>query len=208
MSPEKYLELYKKYIGGGLNLDGIILTPISINGEYDITFHLSNPEDKSYSEPAIRGWVNENRFKFLEILGVSRDYMPSYLDIEKLYFSKTLIKQLTQYFKSVKVVKIGAWSIYVKHLYFTAGIRRDESLVVTNYVEPYKCVVTTQEGKVYDVPLKEGLEHYKHWQRDSKYDETELNYPNFDEIIDSEGDVLVDGDWMVQYVVTEFDLNP
>lgn len=205
MNPEKYLGLYKKYLGGRLNIQGIIITPIQISNDYEITFGLSNPDDMSYSKPSIIGWINESRSKFSEILGIGDYPLLNYLDIETLYLNKILIKQLTEYFNSVKVLKIGAWSIYVKHLYFTAGIRRDEALVVTNYVEPYKCIVTTQEGKVYDVPLNEGLEHYKHWQRDSKYDETELNYPKFDDIIDSE--VLVDGDWMVQYVVTEFDLN-
>jgi hypothetical protein len=50
------------------------------------------------------------------------------------------------------------------------------------------------------------IKRYKNAQELSKYDETELSYPKFDEIID-ENPALVDNDWMVQYVITEFDLN-
>ena len=202
MNPERYLELYKKYIKGEENIFGILLIPVSITDDYEITYHMDNPKKIPYSKSSIRGWLTERRSEFNNMLGLNIGEL-MYLDCKNFYFNQELIDELTNYFTSVREIKVGAWEIRVRHGYFTAGIRQDDSLVVTNYVEPIRAEVNTQHVGRVKTDLDTAISHYKAWQRSTKYDETEKNYSKFDEIIDKYP-ALVDGDWMVQYVITEF----
>lgn len=206
MEPEKYFNLFKKYTNGKINIHGIYLIPIEINDNYEIYYDLHNPDKKSYSKTSLTGWLNEIRQKFHDALGLDFVENLNYLDVENFYLSKDLLDKLSNYLNNVKVIKVGSIEIHVEHLYFTYGIRRDDSFVVTNYVKPIKSFIETKENKKRSIEMDFAIERYKNAQELSKYDETELSYPKFDEIID-ENPALVDNDWMVQYVITEFDLN-
>ena len=202
MNPERYLELYKKYIKGEENVFSIRLIPVDITDDYEITYSMSNPKKISYSKPSIRGWITENRNQFNKALGLDEHVM-SYLDCKEFYLSSDVINELTEYFRSVKSVRVGAWEIRVRHGYFTAGIRKEDSFVVTNYVEPIRAYITTANAGRKETDLSTAIEHYKNFQRQSRYDETDRSYPGFDGII-NENPALVDGEWMTQYVITEF----
>jgi hypothetical protein len=202
MNPERYLELYKKYIKGEEDIFGIRLIPVDISDEYEITYHIDNPKKISYSKVGINGWLNERREEFNNALGLD-NHLLSYLDCKDLYLNKELIDELTNYFSSVREVKIGAWEIRVRHGYFTAGIRNRDCFVVTNYVEPIRAELTTANAGRVKTDLDTAISHYKNWQKQSRYDEVELVYNKFDEIIGG-NPALVDNDWMTQYVVTEF----
>jgi hypothetical protein len=202
MNPERYLELYKKYIKGEENVFGIRLIPVDITDDYEITYRMSNPKRISYSKPSIRGWITERRREFNNVLGLNIDEM-MYLDCKELYISEGLIEELTDCFNGVREVKVGPWEIRVRHGYFTAGIRKEDSFVVTNYVEPIRASLTTANAGRKETDLNTAIEHYKNFQRQSRYDETDRSYPEFDGII-NENPALVDGEWMTQYVITEF----
>jgi len=202
MNPERYLELYKKYIKGEENIFGIRLIPVDITDDYEITYRMDNPKKISYSKQSIRGWITERREEFNNVLGLNIDEM-MYLDCDNFYLNQELIDELTSYFNSIREVKVGPWEIRVRHGYFTAGIRNDDSFVVTNYVDPIRADLTTANAGWTKTDLDTAISRYKNWQRQSKYDETERIYSKFDEIIDKYP-ALVDNDWMVQYVITEF----
>jgi hypothetical protein len=205
MNPERYLELYKKYINGKEDIFGIHLIPVDISDEYEIAYHMLNPKKISYSKMSIKGWITENRNQFNKALGLDEHVM-SYLDCKELYLNSDVVDKLTEYLTSVKSVRVGAWEIRVKHGYFTAGIRKEDSFVVTNYVEPIRAYITTANAGRKETDLTTAIEHYKNWQKQSKFDETDRSYPKFDGII-NERPTLVDNDWMVQYIITDF-INP
>jgi hypothetical protein len=206
MKPEKYLNLFKKYVNGKVNIHGVYLIPIQINDNYEIYYSLDNSDDKSYSKASLIGWLHEIREKFNEIIGIDFIENLNYLDIENLYLNKDLINKLSNYLKTVKVLHLNdSYEIHVEHLYFTVGVRHENEFVVTNYVRPIKSFINTENNKKRVIDLVYALERYFNYQKMSRFDETEISYPQFDDIIDESA--LVDNDWMVQYVITEFDLN-
>lgn len=202
MNPERYLELYKKYINGKEDVFGIYLIPVDISDEYEITYHMSNPKKISYSKSSIKGWVNENRHQFNRALGLDENVM-SYFDCKELYLNSDVVDKLTEYLTTVKSVRVGAWEIHFRHGYFTAGIRKEDSFVVTNYVEPIRAYLNTANAGRKETDLTTAIEHYKNWQKQSKFDETDRSYPKFDGII-NERPALVDNEWMTQYIITDF----
>lgn len=206
MNPERYLELYKKYINGKEDIFGIHLIPVDIDDQYEVVYRMSNPNKISYSKVSLKGWLTEKRNEFNRALGLEEHIM-SYFDCKNLYLNNELVNDLTHYFSSIKEVGFRNWKIKVKHGYFTAKISNEDSLSVTNYVEPIIAYVNAGNNKWEKTDLSTAIQHYKLWiQHHSKYDEMEFNYQKFDDIID-EYPTLVDNDWMVQYVVTEF-INP
>ena len=49
MNPKKILELYQKYLKGGLFISGVRLVPYKIDKIYTIYYNIDNPDDISYS---------------------------------------------------------------------------------------------------------------------------------------------------------------
>ena len=205
MITKKYLELYTKYINGHLNVNGVLLQPLGFNYNNVMVFEITNPNDVSYSYSALRGFANESMILFQKLLGVEKEVrtlIQSPSDDESLYINEELLTKIKNYLKTVKVLKVGPHEIQIKPVNAEIEIN-DNGLVIKNYVKPLKTFLYTQNKGRGESEIKFTVKQYRSFQKQSKYDETDYFYSNIDEIL--EGEIaLVDNEWMVEYVKTEF----
>lgn len=205
MRPEKYLELYTKYINGRLNVNGVLLQPLGFDYSNTMVFEITNPNDVSYSYSSLKGFTNESMQLFQKLLGVEKDVrtlIQSPSDNESLYINEELLTKIKNYLKTVKVLKVGPHEIQIKPVNVEIKIN-DNGLVIKNYVKPLKTFLYTQNKGRGKSEIEFTVKQYQSFQKKSKYDETDYSYSNIDEIL--EGEIaLVDNEWMVEYVKTEF----
>ena len=205
MRPEKYLELYTKYINGRLNVNGVLLQPLGFDYSNTMVFEITNPNDVSYSYSSLKGFTNESMQSFQKLLGVEKDVrtlIQSPSDNESLYINEELLTKIKNYLKTVKVLKVGPHEIQIKPVNVEIKIN-DNGLVIKNYVKPLKTFLYTQNKGRGKSEIEFTVKQYQSFQKKSKYDETDYSYSNIDEIL--EGEIaLVDNEWMVEYVKTEF----
>ena len=205
MITKKYLELYTKYINGHLNVNGVLLQPLGFDYNNVMVFEITNPNDVSYSYSALRGFANESMILFQKLLGVEKEVrtlIQSPSDDESLYINEELLTKIKNYLKTVKVLKVGPHEIQIKPVNAEIEIN-DNGLVIKNYVKPLKTFLYTQNKGRGKSEIEFTVKRYQSYQKQSKYDETDYFYSNIDEIL--EGEIaLVDNEWMVEYVKTEF----
>jgi len=205
MITKKYLELYTKYINGHLNVNGVLLQPLGFDYSNVMVFEITNPNDVSYSYSALRGFANESMQLFQKLLGVEKEVrtlIQSPTDDESLYINEELLTKIKNYLKTVKVLKVGAHEIHIKPVNATIKIIEND-LVIKNYVKPLKTFLFTQNKGRGESKIEFAVKNYQSFQKQSKYDESDYFYSNIDEIL--EGEIaLVDNEWMVEYVKTEF----
>ena len=204
MRPEKVLELYQKYLKGNLDINGVNLIPYKIDKIYTIYYKIDNPNDISYSEMALRGWITESIDKFYGIIGF--DKKPTFEIIGKSYYLNNDIKnQIDTFLNSInRVACNNNLYIEVEHKGFSINFLNENSLLIENYVKPLKATIELTNGKHKKIDLDFAIERYKNSQKLSKYDETEENYLQIDNILEDQ-DALIDHEWMVEYVVTKFE---
>ena len=205
MITKKYLELYIKYINGHLNVNGVLLQPLGFDYSNVMVFEITNPNDVSYSYSALRGFANESMQLFQKLLGVEKEVrtlIQSPTDDESLYINEELLTKIKNYLKTVKVLKVGAHEIHIKPVNAEIEIIEND-LVIKNYVKPLKTFLYTQNKGRGESKIEFTVKRYQSFQKQSKYDESDYFYSNIDEIL--EGEIaLVDNEWMVEYVKTEF----
>jgi hypothetical protein len=205
MITKKYLELYTKYINGHLNVNGVLLQPLGFDYSNVMVFEITNPNDVSYSYSALRGFANESMILFQKLLGLEKEVrtlIQSPTDDESLYINEELLTKIKNYLKTVKVLKVGAHEIHIKPVNAEIEIIEND-LVIKNYVKPLKTFLYTQNKGRGESKIEFTVKRYQSFQKQSKYDESDYFYSNIDEIL--EGEIaLVDNEWMVEYVKTEF----
>ena len=206
MITKKYLELYTKYLNGHLNVNGVLLRPLGFDHNQLMVFEVTNPNDVSYSYAALKGFANESMESFQKLLGIQKEVhtlIRSSNDDESLYINEELLTKIKNYLKTVKVLKVGSHEIHIKPVKVEIEITKDEGLLIRNYVKPLKTFLYTQNRGRGESEIEFTVTRYRSFQKQSKYDETEYSYPLIDEIL--EGEIaLVDNEWMVEYVKTEF----
>ena len=206
MITKKYLELYTKYLNGHLNVNGVLLRPLGFDHSQTMVFEVINPNDVSYSYAALKGFANESMESFQKLLGIQKEVhtlIRSSNDEESLYINEELLTKIKNYLKTVKVLKVGSHEIHIKPVKVEIEITKDEGLLIRNYVKPLKTFLYTQNRGRGESEIEFTVTRYRSFQKQSKYDETEYSYPLIDEIL--EGEIaLVDNEWMVEYVKTEF----
>jgi hypothetical protein len=204
---DKYLEFYTKYIKGRLNVNGVLLQPLGFDHSQSMIFEVTNPNDVSYSYAALRGFAIESMELFQQLLGSERDIrepkFQSPNDDETVYINKELLTKIKNYLKTVKILKVGPHEIQIKPVNAEIEIIGGDGLIIRNYVKPLKTFLYTQNRGRVESEIEFTVTRYQSFQKQSKYDETEYSYPLIDEIL--EGEIaLVDNEWMVEYVKTEF----
>jgi hypothetical protein len=204
---DKYLELYTKYLKGHLNVNGVLLQPLGFDHSQSMIFEVTNPNDVSYSYAALRGFAIESMQLFQKLLGSERDIRTPKLqspnDDESLYINEELLTKIKNYLKTVTTLKLGSHEIHMKPIKVEIEITKDEGLLIRNYVKPLKTFLYTQNRGRGKSEIEFTVERYQSFQKQSKYDETDYSYSNIDEIL--EGEIaLVDNEWMIEYVKTEF----
>ena len=206
MITKKYLELYTKYLNGHLNVNGVLLRPLGFDHSQKMVFEVINPNDVSYSYAALKGFANESMESFQKLLGIQKEVhtlIRSSNDDESLYINEELLTKIKNYLKTVTTLKVGSHEIHIKPVKVEIEITKDEGLLIRNYVKPLKTFLYTQNRGRGESEIEFTVTRYRSFQKQSKYDETEYSYPLIDEIL--EGEIaLVDNEWMVEYVKTEF----
>jgi hypothetical protein len=206
MITKKYLELYTKYLNGHLNVNGVLLRPLGFDHSQTMVFEVINPNDVSYSYAALKGFANESMESFQKLLGIQKEVhtlIRSSNDEESLYINEELLTKIKNYLKTVTTLKVGSHEIHIKPVKVEIEITKDEGLLIRNYVKPLKTFLYTQNRGRGESEIEFTVTRYRSFQKQSKYDETEYSYPLIDEIL--EGEIaLVDNEWMVEYVKTEF----
>jgi hypothetical protein len=206
MITKKYLELYTKYLNGHLNVNGVLLRPLGFDHSQTMVFEVINPNDVSYSYAALKGFANESMESFQKLLGIQKEVhtlIRSSNDDESLYINEELLTKIKNYLKTVTTLKVGSHEIHIKPVKVEIEITKDEGLLIRNYVKPLKTFLYTQNRGRGESEIEFTVTRYRSFQKQSKYDETEYSYPLIDEIL--EGEIaLVDNEWMVEYVKTEF----
>ena len=210
MTRMKYFELFTKYIKGEINVNGLILEPTSLYFKGEIIFQIKNPNDVSYSIPALNGYLIEILTNFNEFLGFDDNEMIMTEFIIKsdtnLYVNDRLYDKLDDIFSNIKVLTLGenyGIKLDVEHVRFSLTLTDDEYVKITNYVKPikgYRKDIHLQDWT--DDNLWKIVNKYEMYIENHKYDESELSYHMVDEVIDESS--LVDNEWQVFYVATKF----
>lgn len=205
MRPEKYLELYTKYINGRLNVNGVLLKPIKFEDDV-MTFKMSNPKDKSYSYHALEGFANESFELFQELIGVG-EHLPSPTiqsdDDVSFYINWELFSEIKEYLKNILVLKFKECEINIKPMYFEVLLSRGNEVKIVNYVKPLHTFIRSLPNNRTKSDILETVFKYKEYQNKARFDETEFIYPLIDDILEKEKS-LMDDDWMIGYISTEF----
>lgn len=206
MRPEKYLELYSKYINGRLNVNGVLLKPIKFEDNV-MTLKMSNPKDKSYSYHALEGFVNESFESFQELIGAGGEDIPSPTiqsdDDVSFYISGELFSEIKEYLKNILVLKFKDCEIHIKPMYFEILLSRGNEVKIVNYVKPLNTFIRSLPNNRTKSDILETVFKYKEYQNKGRFDETEFIYPLIDDILEKEKS-LMDEDWMIGYISTEF----
>ena len=206
MRPERYLELYSKYINGRLNVNGVLLKPIKFEDNV-MTLKMSNPKDKSYSYHALEGFVNESFESFQELIGAGGEDIPSPTiqsdDDVSFYISGELFSEIKEYLKNILVLKFKDCEIHIKPMYFEILLSRGNEVKIVNYVKPLNTFIRSLPNNRTKSDILETVFKYKEYQNKGRFDETEFIYPLIDDILEKEKS-LMDDDWMIGYISTEF----
>jgi hypothetical protein len=204
--PERYLELYSKYINGRLNVNGVLLKPIKFEDNV-MTLKMSNPKDKSYSYHALEGFVNESFESFQELIGAGGEDIPSPTiqsdDDVSFYISGELFSEIKEYLKNILVLKFKECEINIKPMYFDISLSRGNEVKIVNYVKPLNTFIRSLPNNRTKSDILETVFKYKEYQNKGRFDETEFIYPLIDDILEKEKS-LMDDDWMIGYISTEF----
>jgi hypothetical protein len=203
--PEKYLELYSKYINGRLNVNGVLLKPIKFEDNV-MTFKMSNPKDKSYSYHALEEFANESFEFFQELIGVG-EHLPSPTiqsdDDVSFYINGELFSEIKEYLKNILVLKFKECEINIKPMYFDISLSRGNEIKIVNYVKPLNTFIRSLPNNRTKSDILETVFKYREYQNKARFDETEFIYPLIDDILEKEKS-LMDDDWMIGYISTEF----
>jgi hypothetical protein len=205
MRPEKYLELYTKYINGRLNVNGVLLKPIKFEDDV-MTFKMSNPKDKSYSYHVLEEFASESFEFFQELIGAG-EYTPSPTiqsdDDVSFYINGELFSEIKEYLKNILVLKFKECEINIKPMYFEVLLSRGNEVKIVNYVKPLNTFIRSLPNNRTKSDILETVFKYREYQNNARFDETEFIYPLIDDILEKEKS-LMDDDWMIGYISTEF----
>lgn len=211
MTRMKYFELFTRYIKGEINVNGLILEPTSLYFKGEVIFQIKNPNDVSYSLPALNGHLIEIFTKFNELLSLDENeeqIMNEFIikSDTNLYVNDKLYNDLDNVFKNINVLTLGEYygvKLDVEHVRFNVALIDEESVKITNYVKPingYRKDIHLQDWVSDD--LWKIVNKYERYIDYNRYDESELTYSMIDEVVD--GSSLVDNEWQLFYVTTKF----
>ena len=204
MKPKLFLEFYKKFIKGKLEVGGVFLIPDTISDEYLLTFDIHNPNDKSYSKQCLIGHADESIRIFSNFVSFDLVDVEIEINCKPYYINKDLETRISNSLERVNKLTIPKFgvTIHVEHRYFRAEFNSGSDVFrITNCVKPI--MVTEEFERTKTLSLESAIYIYLEWQNKSKYDETDISYSEIDEILDDEK-AFIDSGWIVQYVTTKF----
>lgn len=225
MNDEIYLKMLTKYFKGVANINGILCYPKHIQessmGPDYLVFDMENPNDLSYTKAGLEAQLGEqvDFFNRLAGMGEHSRFNVKINGVKDIYTSN----DVNDYVKSVlircKELKTNIYEdeetgekvydiILVKH----KGVEYemdDDFVEIRNKVTPIKAFQYRVDDNtlVREVPLDEAIDGYEWWQNHHRYDESEVNYSEFDYYFsdrDNSNVNYVDPEFQAPYVTTIF----
>jgi|LauGreDrversion4_2_1035121.scaffolds.fasta_scaffold11617_11 hypothetical protein len=213
-NPIKYFKLFAKTNPDGLDVKGVKLIPKSVSTEFRLTFTIENPNDLSYSIPSLREFVHEEIYNFNNLsLGINiGDSKPKIIG-DNLYISDKLKKETKKVLENITTIEIDDFNenrlIYmeISHINFKYSIfeirisgRMEEELLLQNYVKP----IRAYDSETHDeIDIDDAINvYYYNKRKNGRFHDSE-NYEKVDSLLD-DYPTLVDSDWMVSFIETEF----
>jgi len=148
MENEKILKLFKKFIGGELNIDGLIAEPIKVeksidNSSTNMYFKMFNPNDVPYFSPLVEDRILDETDEFGDFINENIDvyFVPDFKT--GLYLNKELKSKIQKVFNSVihRVIEFrdihenDEYKIFIEPVGITTATWDNESFHILNNVK-------------------------------------------------------------------------
>lgn len=223
MNDEIYVKMLTKYFKGVANIYGILCYPLGVfessMGPDILKFRMENPDDLSYTNPGLESQLGEqvDFFNRLAGMGQRSRFTVKIEGAKDIYTSNDVNDYVKSVLSNIKKLKTNIYDdeetqekvydiILVNHKDVEYVLDGD-FVEILNKVEPIKAYTYSVEDDslVGEIPLDDAISGYGWWQDHYHYDETEINYPEFDSFF-SEDNVpnYIDAEFQAPYVVTIF----
>jgi len=204
MTREKYLELFRKFTKGEININGVVLIPQLWNIREELVFTINNPDKISYTETALTGYLQEIFLSFHKLIGFHFKSEYGEIDLygDEMFISIDLFKSIENKLKSVSELKLHDIKLDVTHIRFEINLD-GEAIEIINYVKPTYCEIKDVKDVYVETDVKYGVLGYSIMQKNSRFDEHEFNYMSIDDLIDNYPN-FIDSSWQLYYVKTKF----
>jgi len=192
MRPEIEYRLYSKFINVIKTENGVEITH-EFDSENNKIIYKVNSKGEPYTKGALSAYIEESVYNFDEMLGRTEFEMYDkgiFIDYKlncKDMFLGKLKKETEDILEKINVLKVPVWdfetksyvekSFHVKHIDFRYN-EDNNGIRLVNYVEPNLTYEDLNQFKKDDA-----IWDYQEYQRRGRFDESELNYGMFDELI-------------------------
>jgi len=212
MDKERYFKVFSKRYNEGIDIFGIKLIPIGISEELKLKFKLENPNDLPYTKSSLIGFLKEEIYEFNKFLSLYHDIPTPVIECLEIYVNDELKRKTQQVLKKKDEIKIEAHlekeyieeiTLKVEHVSFKYKLyetRDGKEVMLINFVKPKNGYFTETNERV---SVDDAIEYYKYNQRHNGRFHDSDNYLEIDTLL-SEYPTMVDSDWMVNFMVTEF----
>jgi hypothetical protein len=218
MNQEKILKLFKKFVGGVIDLHGLKCIPVSV-GEfgtphksiiefYPIQFKIKNSNDVPYYYSIVESELYDIVEEFSEYINLNLESEVLLYGTPKLYFNEEVKNKIQKVFDSVKEIKFTTgtpfigyrrWVINIESVGFKTEYFDADSFYIKNNVVP---ISATKNGE--NVDVNEAINEYidEFLPRAEIYHETERYYQDIDQVIVQYP--LLSADYVATYYDTKF----
>lgn len=190
MESEKVLKLFKKFIGGELNIEGLIADPIKVEpsvereGRDIVYFKMFNPNDVSYFLPLVEDRILYETDDFGDLINKNIDvyFVP---DFKKgVHLNKELKSKIQKVFNWVRVIEFDneddVYKIFIDSIGITTATWDNDSFYILNNVKIRRA---EKNGEWWDPEVVRRIYVDEFLPEMESYWETEKLYGPIDEIL-------------------------
>ena len=223
MDDKIYLKVLIKYFKGVANINGILCYPLGVfesrMGPDILKFRMENPDDLSYTNPGLESQLGEQVDFFNQLAGMGQHsrFNVKIEGAKDIYTSNDVNDYVKSVLSNVNKLKTNIYEddetkekmydiILVNHKDVEYQLD-DDFVVIYNKVEPIKAYQyrVEDDSLVGEIPLDDAISGYDWWQSHHRYDETDVNYPEFDSFFSGDNAPnYLDAEFQAPYVVTIF----
>lgn len=191
MENEKILKLFKKFIGGELNIHGLIAEPIKVgqsdNGKStNIFFRMFNPDDIPYFSPLVEDHVLDETDEFGDLISRKIDvyFVPDFKT--GVYLNKELKSKIQKVFNSVRVIEFtdvydnDKYKIFIEPVGISISAWDNDEYYISNSVKVRRA---EKNGEWWDPEVVKRIYENEFLPEVESYWETEGLYGSIDEIL-------------------------
>jgi len=218
MEQEKLLKLFKRFVGGEIDLHGLKCIPVRLGEEiiskrhnkpyYPIEFKIENPNDVSYFYSIVDEELLDIVMEFEEYVGLKLTTKVLWNEQPEFYLNDKTRDQIQKVFDSVREIKFTTGTPFVGYRRYVINIESvglktkhfdQDSYYIDNTVVPLSA---TKNGE--NVDVNEAINEYidEFLPQVETYYETEEYYKGVDQVINQHP--LLNADYVATYYDTKF----